>query len=66
MELILTDKERELLGIVLEERHRSLLREISHTDHITFKRVRREKEGLLDSVLQKVSALESEVLLETA
>jgi hypothetical protein len=37
MELTLTIEEWELLSEILDERHRALLREISHTDHREFK-----------------------------
>ena len=39
----LSDEERDLIQEVLEERHRTLLIEISHTDHYHFKVVLRKK-----------------------
>jgi hypothetical protein len=52
--LTLSDEERDLIQEVLEERHRTLLIEISHTDHYHFKVVLRKKAVLLESVLSRV------------
>ena len=58
--LTLNDEESELIQEILEERHRVLLVEISHTDHHHFKTVLRKKAELLESVLSRlvVEALE--------
>ena len=37
MELTLSSEEQQLLLQILEQRHRELLKEISHTDHHQFK-----------------------------
>jgi len=58
MELTLTVEERELVLEILGQRHRELLREISHTDHHEFKLALRKKEKLLDSVENRVRALQ--------
>jgi len=51
--LTLDEEERELIQEILEERHRTLLREISHTDHHDFKVALRRKAELLESVLSR-------------
>ena len=51
--LTLSEEERELIQEILEERHRTLLMEISHTDHHHFKAVLRKKAELLESVLNR-------------
>jgi hypothetical protein len=51
MELILTTEEQQLLLDILEQRHRELLKEISHTDHREFKQTLRKNEKLLESIL---------------
>ena len=53
-ELILSEEERELMRDILEERHRTLLVEISHTDHHHFKLVLRKKAEMLESVLSRI------------
>ena len=58
MELTLTVEERELVLEVLGQRHRELLREISRTDHHEFKLALRNKEKLLDSVENRVRAMQ--------
>jgi hypothetical protein len=54
LSLSLTDEERDLVQEVLEERHRTLLLEIAHTDHHHFKTVLRKKAELLESVLSRL------------
>jgi len=54
MELTLSTEERELLLIILEQRHRELLKEIAHTDHYDFKQGLRKNEQLLDSMLSRL------------
>jgi hypothetical protein len=51
--LTLSEEERELLQEILEERHRTLLREISHTDYHHFKVALRKKAELLEAVLNR-------------
>ena len=55
MELLLNLEEKRLVMEVLEEHHRQMLREISHTDHHEFKVALKKKEQLLESVLNKLS-----------
>ncbi len=52
----LSDEERDLVQEILEERHRILLIEISHTDHLHFRTVLRKKAELLESVLNRFVA----------
>ncbi|MBZ5685481.1 MAG: ubiquinol-cytochrome-c reductase complex assembly factor 3 [Acidobacteriia bacterium] len=54
MELILNTEEQEFLQDILEQRHRELLKEISHTDSREFKQDLRKKEMLLDSILSRL------------
>jgi len=56
MELTLTIEEWELLSEILGERHRALLREISHTDHREFKFVLLKREKLLESIVERLRA----------
>jgi hypothetical protein len=58
MELTLTTEEWELLLEVLSERHRALLREISHTDHREFKLALLKREKLLDSVVNRLRIMQ--------
>lgn len=51
----LTDEEKEIIQEILEERHRTLLLEISHTDHHHFKGVLRKKAELLEGVLNRLT-----------
>jgi len=54
--LTLSEEERDLVQEILEERHRTLLVEISHTDHLHFKTVLRKKAEMLESVLNRFMA----------
>jgi hypothetical protein len=54
MELTLTCEENELLLEILQERYRDLQKEIRRTDHHEFKLVLKNKEILLESVLNKL------------
>ena len=54
MELMLSSAERELLMEVLEERHRGLLQEISRARHHEFKSALKNKEKLLESMVNKL------------
>ena len=58
MELTLTVEEREVLLEILGQKHRELLREISHTDHHEFKLALRRKEQLLESVENRVRVMQ--------
>jgi len=49
--LTLSEEERELIQKILEEQHRTLLVEISQTDHHHFKTVLRKEAEALESVL---------------
>jgi len=51
--LTLSEDERELVQEIIEERHRTLLLEISQTDHHHFKGVLRKKAELLESVMSR-------------
>jgi hypothetical protein len=54
MELTLNSDERELLMEVLEAHHHELLREISRAKHHEFKSALKNKERLLETVINKV------------
>jgi len=54
MELQLSIDEQELLLGILEQRHRELQKEISHTDHHEFKLVLRKNEKLIESILNRL------------
>ena len=58
MELTLTVEEREVLLEVLGQKHRELLREISHTDHHEFKLALRKKEQLLESLESRLRVMQ--------
>jgi hypothetical protein len=62
MELILSTEEQELLLSILEQRHREMLKEISHTDHHEFKQGLRKNERLLDSMLGRLRGAGSQEL----
>ena len=55
MELHLTSDQRQLLQEIFEERHRELLREIAHTDHLHFKEVLRTKAKAVEALVDKVA-----------
>lgn len=58
MELMLTKEEQELLKQILEERHHELRKEIFKTDHHQFKQVLKEKERLMESLMEKLGVRE--------
>ena len=58
MELTLTIEECELVLEMLGERHRALLREISHTDHREFKLLLLKREKLLESVENRLRVIQ--------
>lgn len=67
MELTLTSAEREFLLEILEEHHRELFREIAGTDHRDFKSVLKNKEKLLESVVNKLEMVQpGEAMLRKA
>jgi len=53
--LTLDEEERELIEEILEERQRTVLIEISHTDHYEFKVELRKKAELLESVVSRLA-----------
>ena len=55
LSLTLNEEESELIQEILEERHRTLLLDISHTDHHHFKVVLRKKAELLESILNRLA-----------
>ena len=62
MDLTLTAEEQDLLLHILEQRHRELLTEISHTHHHDFKVTLRRNEKLLESLLNRLRAIPIEVV----
>ncbi len=58
MELTLTSEEEKFLMEVLQERHRELLRELARTSHRDFKRILKQNANLLESILEKLRAVE--------
>jgi hypothetical protein len=58
MELTLTVEEKELMLEILEQRHRELQREISHTDHREFKLALRKNEKVLGSIVSQLRAMQ--------
>jgi hypothetical protein len=55
MQIELTQSEHGLLVMILQERQRVLLREIARADRHDFRHELQEKEGLLESLLQKMN-----------
>lgn len=55
--LRLTAEEADFLTHILEERHKELLSEIHHAHHHDFKVVLRDREKLLESLLEKLSTV---------
>lgn len=51
--LALNDEERVLIQELLEDRYRTLLLEIAHTDHHHFKVVLRKKADLVESLMSR-------------
>ena len=62
MELILSNEEQELLLRILEQRHRELLKEISHTHTYEFKGKLRREEKLLEAILNHLRSASAEVV----
>jgi len=59
MQLQLSPAEQQLLTNLVEERYRTLLIEIRHTDSYSFKQALRDRQKLMESVLDKVNAKET-------
>lgn len=55
MELTLTTEEHQLLLDILEQRHREVSKEISHTDRHEFKQALRKNEKLLEFILRPLA-----------
>ncbi len=62
MELILTTEQRTFLVNVLEQRHRELLKEISHTDNRQFRQVLRNNEKLIEDLLGQLRPVPAEAV----
>ncbi len=61
MDLTLTAEEQQLLLHILEQRHREMLTEISHTHHQEFKATVRRNEKVLESLLNRLRGAAVEV-----
>ncbi len=59
MDLHITAQEQELLADVLRHCQRELLLEISHASHQEFKAGLRQREGLLEELLDKLAPAEA-------
>ena len=62
MELKLSTEEQQLLLDILEQRHKELLKEISHTAHREFKQGPRKNEQLLESMMSRLRGVAAEEL----
>ena len=58
MELHLNEAERELLDEILKERHILLEGEICHTDNRDFRRMLRDRETMLEDLIERLDATE--------
>jgi AAA+ ATPase superfamily predicted ATPase len=54
MELTLTVEEQEFLNRLLEQRHREILKEISHRDNREFRQVLRKNEETIEGILNQL------------
>jgi hypothetical protein len=54
MELTLTTEEREILTRLLEQRHREISKEISHTDNREFREFLRKNEDTIEGILSQL------------
>ncbi len=54
MELTLTIEEREILTRLLEQRHREISKEISHTDHREFREFLRKNDNTIEGILTQL------------
>jgi len=67
MELTLTNAEGELLLEILKQHHRELFREIARTDHRELKLVLKNKETILDALVNKLEMVQlGETMLRSA
>jgi len=55
MELRLTSEEQQFLANVLEQRHREILKEISHTDNREFRQVLRKNAQMIEEIIARLS-----------
>ncbi len=62
MELILTTEQRNFLANVLEQRHRELLNEISHTDNRQFRQALRNNEKMIEDLLGQLRPVVTEAV----
>jgi hypothetical protein len=60
MELELTQNERDLLLEILEEHDRGLIREIARAEHLEFRDELKNKETLLQSILNRLQFQQQE------
>ena len=58
MEICVSDEEFGLLAEILQERHMALLHEISHTDHHEFKKMLKQRNALLEHLMEKLGVTE--------
>lgn len=54
MELTLTIEEREILTRLLEQRHREISKEISHTDNREFREFLRKNDNTIEGILTQL------------
>ena len=64
MELLLSTEEAEVVWDILADRHRELVREISHTSQREFKITLRHREAALDAVIKRLSWLRAQSYTE--
>ena len=62
MELTLTTEEREILTRLLEQRHREISKEISHTDNREFREFLRKNEETIEGILNQLRGTPVEAL----
>lgn len=58
MELHLSEAERQLLDEILKERHILLQREIEHTGNPEFRCFLRQRESMLEDIIERVDSVE--------
>lgn len=66
MELRLTTEEREILTRLLEQRHREISKEISHTDNREFREFLRKNEDTIEGILTQLREGPSEEIRASA
>ena len=54
MELTLTTEERDILTRLLEQRHREISKEISHTDNREFREFLRKNDNTIEGILTQL------------